>query len=897
MSAPRLLLIGWDAADWKVINALIEKDQMPALSRVLEEGVMADMQTLEPVLSPMLWTSIATGQHADRHGILGFSEMDARSGRVRPVMSTSRKVKALWNILTQNGYRTHVINWFASHPAEPVSGVCVSDAYARGFPPAGRPFPLLPGTVHPVGLAETIANLRVRPEEIDQELICLFVPRAAEVDQEKDHHLEILARIQAECFSVHAAATWVLEQEAWDFLAVYYPSIDHFSHAFMNYHPPKPEWVAPHEFELYQDVIASAYRFHDLMLARLLYLAGPDTTVLLVSDHGFHSDHLRPRHIPAIPAGPAAQHRPLGIFAMKGPGIRRDERIYGINLLDVAPTALAVFGLPAGADMPGRVLAEAFEEIPALDRLPSWEAVPGPAGMHPPGTEAAAGDAELLLRQFIALGYIEEPRDNLEEDRRSCLREQKWNLARVYMSSGRWIEALALLEEIHQELPERGDFALAVADCQWSLGLLEEAAATAAAAIREHRDTPIARLVLANIAFERGRYQESLEHLEDAVQAEPHLPEIHVRLGLAFLKLRRWKSARQSFRRALALDPHHPHACQGMALACLRLHRDRAAARWALTAVGFRHDLPPAHFYLGIALTRLGEIPRAIQAFETTLTFQPPLRAAHRWLARLYLQVPGSSEKIRQHIEQARDFARQREQSVTQREESRRGAHRRTEVLVQARAAQSAPPTGAPRDSAPEEPSVLRFTVVSGLPRSGTSLMMRMLAAAGVPVMTDGKRPPDEDNLGGYFEWEEIKKLPQHPEILRQAEGKAMKIVSVLLAALPRRHHYKVIFMDRPIQEVVASHRRMIANRGEQTPPVDAGRMARILEDHRAAVLANLRRSPSLDLLVVDYPDLVRRPDFWVACIADFLGPGSLPRPEAMAAVIRPEWHRQRGGN
>src|SRR5579871_6022566 len=113
----------------------------------------------------------------------------------------------------------------------------------------------------------------------------LVRPRAAEVDQEKDHHLEILARIQAECFSVHAAATWVLEQEAWDFLAVYYPSIDHFSHAFMNYHPPKPEWVAPHEFDLYQDVIASAYRFHDLMLARLLYLAGPDTTVLLVSDH------------------------------------------------------------------------------------------------------------------------------------------------------------------------------------------------------------------------------------------------------------------------------------------------------------------------------------------------------------------------------------------------------------------------------------------------------------------------------------------------------------------------------------------------------------------------------------------------------------------------------------
>ncbi|HEX5431018.1 MAG TPA: alkaline phosphatase family protein, partial [Bryobacteraceae bacterium] len=159
MPKPRLLLVGWDAADWKVINPLVERGEMPGVAQFIEQGVMADMQTLQPILSPMLWNSIATGKRADKHGILGFTEVDPQSGRVRPSMSTSRRVKAVWNIFTQLGYRTHIINWFAGHPAEPINGICISDAYARGFPPRSQPFPLVPGTVRPERLAKTFEDL------------------------------------------------------------------------------------------------------------------------------------------------------------------------------------------------------------------------------------------------------------------------------------------------------------------------------------------------------------------------------------------------------------------------------------------------------------------------------------------------------------------------------------------------------------------------------------------------------------------------------------------------------------------------------------------------------------------------------------------------------------------
>ena len=133
---------------------------------------------------------------------------------------------------------------------------------------------------------------------------------------------------------------------------------------------------------MYKDVVKGAYRFHDMMLERLLDLAGPETTVILCSDHGFESGSQRPRGTPREPAGPAAWHRQYGIFVMAGPGIRRDERIYGASLIDVAPTVLTLFDLPIGEDMDGRPLLEAFEEMPKVKTIPSWEHVDGESGMH-----------------------------------------------------------------------------------------------------------------------------------------------------------------------------------------------------------------------------------------------------------------------------------------------------------------------------------------------------------------------------------------------------------------------------------------------------------------------------------------------------------------------------------
>ena len=321
MSSPlakKVLLIGWDAADWKVINPLLDQGLMPTLDGFINQGVMGNLATLRPILSPMLWNSIATGKRANKHGIHGFMEPDPQNGGIRPVSSTSRKVKAIWNILTQRGFKTHVLGWFAGHPAEPINGISISDLYPYAAAPADKPWPLPPGAVYPERLRDTFAGLRMHPGDVTEAAILPWIPRAAEIDQEKDKGLMSFAKILSENCSIHNAATWILQNEPWDFMAVYYNGIDHFCHGFMHYHPPRMEGIPEERYEIYKDVVNGAYRFHDMMLETLLELAGPDATVLLVSDHGFHSDHLRPRGIPAEPAGPAIQHRPFGIFCMKG---------------------------------------------------------------------------------------------------------------------------------------------------------------------------------------------------------------------------------------------------------------------------------------------------------------------------------------------------------------------------------------------------------------------------------------------------------------------------------------------------------------------------------------------------------------------------------------------------
>lgn len=688
--AKKVLLIGWDAADWKLINPLLDQGLMPTLDDFVSHGVMGNLATLRPILSPMLWNSIATGKRPEKHGILGFTEPDPRTGGVRPVTSTSRKVKAIWNILTQRGYKTHVLGWYAGHPAEPINGISVSDLYPYATAPRDQEWPLPDGVVHPESMRAIFAKLRMHPGEVTEGAILPWIPHAAEIDQEKEKGLQVFAKILAENCSIHNTATWVLQNEQWDFLAVYYNGIDHFCHGFMQFHPPRMKGVPEEKFEIYKDVVNGAYRFHDMMLETLLDLAGPDATVVLVSDHGFHSDHLRPRGIPVEPAGAAVQHRPLGIVCMKGPNIRQDERIYGATLLDVTPTILTLFGLPVGDDMDGRVLVHAFEKPPAIRRRPSWEEEAGPCGMHPAHLRIDPASVQTVLDRFVALGYILPTSDDQKKATEVAIREQNYNLARVYLDARRYVDALPLLEKLTKENPDQLRFAQHLAQCYLALRrradakiLLErllnleptaplkdsqEPSETTPPdnpdAALESKSRPWADVLMGVIRFQEGDLDGALSCMLKAEQSDPRLPDLHLRIGETYLRQGRIRDAERAFHRALEIDGDSAEAHLGLAVVYLRQRRNHEAAEEALVAVGLQHFLPLGHFHLGVALARLGHRERAILAFETALSMLPGLMSAHRWLSALQMQPGGDLEKAVRHREVFLQLRQRREIKV-----------------------------------------------------------------------------------------------------------------------------------------------------------------------------------------------------------------------------------------
>lgn len=186
------------------------------------------------------------------------------------------------------------------------------------------------------------------------------------------------------------------------------------------------------------------------------------------------------------------------------------------------------------------------------------------------------------------------------------------------------------------------------------------------------------------------------------------------------------------------------------------------------------------------------------------------------------------------------------------------------------------------------------ITIVSGLPRSGTSMLMRMLEAGGIEPLTDNIRTADEDNPKGYYEFERVKQLKQDLDWLEDARERAVKIISALLKHLPQDHAYayKVIFVRRKLEEVLASQKQMLIRRGEPTDTISDERMAELFRKHLSQVEAWMGEQPNVEVLYVSYNEVLEHPQEQAQRINQFLG--STLDVERMASVVDKSLHRQR---
>ena len=661
--AKKVLILGWDAADWKIIHKLIDAGEMPYLEKLINQGVMGNLATLQPILSPMLWSSITTGKRADKHGIYGFTEPKPDGSGVRPVTSTSLKAQPMWNIIEDHGLKSAVVGWFATHPANAIQGTVVSNQFhqakGRGF----GEWPMAEHTCSPESLKETLRDLRVHPNDISSAQILSFVPDAANVDQEKDKRLTSLTRLLAQCFSVHAAGTHIAENEEWDMLAVYFDTIDRVCHEFMEFYPPKMPQINDDEYERYKGVIDQVYRFHDLMLGRYMKLVGPETTIMIVSDHGFFSDHLRP----AGPAGgpkkePVRWHREYGIIVASGPGIKKDDLVFGASLLDIAPTTLSLLGIPVAKDMEGRALTQMFDEVYKPDFVDSYGA--------PPNTGQTADEedpwaAQQLLEQFAALGYVEEDDDDDDGAKavEQAIQQKLSNLSEVFLSIKEYAKAAPLLEDLLQRKPDSFATKLSLAQCRLHLGDYELCKKTVDEILGKYPRSAWGHMLAGMLVFKQGDQNAALDHFKQAEVTGRNLPQLHTRMGQVYLQQEQWAEAHRAFNSALEIDGDSHKAYRGLGIAMFHQKHFENAMENLLRSVALKHFQPRTHYYLALAFVELNDMESAERVLLTVLKLKPEMISAHETLAMIY-NKKGNDAQVLFHRSQAKNIRKKESESA-----------------------------------------------------------------------------------------------------------------------------------------------------------------------------------------------------------------------------------------
>ena len=821
----KLLVIGWDGADWKMINPLIDQGLMPNLEKLVNAGTIGNLATLDPPFSPMLWTSMATGKRPYTHGVMGFNEPDADGVNIRPVLSLSRKCKAIWNILTQEKKKTHTVAWWPSHPAEPINGVAISNFYQRAMKNTAKHWPIAPQSVHPKQMEEHYAKLRIHPSELTGAHLFPFLPMLDKLGPSHMKEVQQLRHLLAENSSLHAAFTNIIRTQEWDFATVYFDGIDRCCHEFMKYHPPKRDHIPQDKFDIYKDIVKGMYQYHDMMLGRVMDIAGDDATIMLISDHGFQSDHLRPKNIPIEPAGIAYEHSQYGIIAIKGPGIKKDSLVQGASILDITPTILQLFDLPIGQDMDGNPLLSIFENPDIPKSIETWETVEGESGMPSSQYQEDPNFAEKMLDQLADLGYIDKP----DKDKTIAFKSTKnfcdSNLARAYMDGGKIPEAIEIFVRLYQE-HQKPWISYRLAVCYQMIGQHQKCRAL----IQQLQDggfydNPIMETIEASLLMSEGKFLEASKLLENIETKVDHTyGGLYLKIARCYAMIKQPVKAQKAIEKELANNYDNPYAHQFLGIIHLNHNRFKEAYECFMEAISLEYGMSEAHYYLGKTLIALGEYQAASNALEVSLSINPHNNHARLILQRVYQTHLDKAEKADQIFQDFNSYC-----------------------------------SG-------------EITIVSGMPRSGTSLMMQLLEATGVDIFSDGERVSDDNNPKGYYEHEVVKKINHNPHWLKSCNGKAVKIVAPLITSLPYNYRYKVIFMERDPMEIYKSQEQMLLRLGKTNKKqIFSQGIFQQIEQTIKSSKAWLDNHPCVDVLYVSYNDLIERPQDYADKLTRFL--------------------------
>ncbi|HEU5182576.1 MAG TPA: alkaline phosphatase family protein [Candidatus Polarisedimenticolia bacterium] len=635
----RVALIGLDGADWQLISPLMERGKLPHLASLKKEGAWAEMRSMDPMLSPLLWTSAATGKLPEEHGVVDFMMRDPESGKRVPVGAASRRVQALWGILSGSGLSCDVVAWWATWPAETINGTMISDRVAYSlFSADGAPPPA--GAVSPPEYSSRAARLKVGAESISAQDLAPFLEISARqlADLRKraaaDAALRArdpvlhLTRILAASRTYQAIALDLLDSRQPDFFAIYYQGIDEVSHRFAHFADPKMAMVSEADYRRFRGVVDAYYEYQDHQLGELLSRLDPSSLVLVLSDHGFKNGDARPRdHPPDIEGQPARWHRREGIFLAKGPMVAPGEK-KAFSLLEVAPLVLSAEGLPTAQDMPGVVREDLYASEFALSRprqpVSTYETRISPKAASPVAAAdpASAQAQEAMEENLRSLGYIGSGKGGQEPTDTAFAHA---NLAGIYLQRGRTAEAEKEAKEALRIVPGYLPALVYLAEAYQRQGRFEEAIPPARQAIST--DSPDRQpgiyLLLANLYVSAGKAGEGLSDLSTFLAQRGNESDLHSAFGILKAAGGDPAGAEAAFRQALRLDP----AAQEPVKRLFDLYRKQGSPERLVSWMeSLRKQNPDSAFhasYYALALDQAGRPKEAESAYRRALEKDP----------------------------------------------------------------------------------------------------------------------------------------------------------------------------------------------------------------------------------------------------------------------------------
>ena len=600
----RVLFVGLDGADWQLLDGYMASGIMPNLAALAREGRTGTLTTIQPPLSPLVWTTMMTGVSPLEHGILDFTRFNPRTGDREPITSDERRVPAVWTMAGDAGRSVAVLGLWATWPAEPVRGLLVSDRFLSFTATDSQP---PPGFIHPADRETWARDALARTETAtDRAAMRSFLPEVSGQDLDRNwnrpdpyaHPVSALRRILIETRAYDdLARSWITEQKP-DLAVVYFQGTDTIGHIFAPYAPPRQREIPQPDFLLYSAVPERYFAEIDRLLGGYRKLAQESGAVLmLASDHGFRWKEGRPTHLSSAAAATAGLwHREEGMYLLWGAGIQASaERAHGrvdqvcatlLDLLGLSPgkglAGPALAGVPAATGSPAAPVdyraryhlqpvappaqtpqsgasAEEIAKLRDLGYIGSNEPAHAPAGSSSTRTPASYDNEGLLLRQAgrtadAAAAF----RKALALDPHSAA--ALWNLSDLLHAEGRDLDKSddLLVQALAAGLPEGAERAGARAAEYTHSGLPERSLHLMDRAVAAQPGAPKLWLYRGRYHLERRQCKEAADDFERATQLDPADPLAYASLGLARLCLENPAAAIRALRRSLDLDPNQP---------------------------------------------------------------------------------------------------------------------------------------------------------------------------------------------------------------------------------------------------------------------------------------------------------------------------------------------------